>query len=125
MPTRQGPVRRLPRDAHQAAETLCDLIDAWPAGVGAVLAEAGDAAVDDPRVDRLQRLVVDLEAVLYVGAEVLDNDVGVFDQPVEDLAAGLGLQVDRDRPLVAMEVLAVEAGPSRIPCCSGRMTWIT
>ena len=44
--------------------------------VGAVLAEAGDAGEDDARVDLLQRLVVDAEAVLHVGAVVLHHHVG-------------------------------------------------
>ena len=95
MPTRQGPPPGGPVTLMSAAEALRDLVDARALGVGAVLPEAGDAAVDDARVDRAQRLVVDLEAVLDVGAEVLDDDVGVLHQAVEDVAAGVGLQVER------------------------------
>ena len=38
-------------DRHQAAHALRDLVEAGPLRVGPVLAEAGDAAVDDARVD--------------------------------------------------------------------------
>jgi len=34
-------------------------------------------------VDLLQALVVDAEAILHVGAEVLDHDVGLLDQALE------------------------------------------
>src|SRR5207237_4920666 len=94
-------------DAHQPAHALGDLIDAGLVGDRALLTEAGDTGQDDALVDAAQRLVVEAEPVLDVLAVVLDHHVGVLDQPVEDRAAGLGLQVDRDRALVAVEVLAV------------------
>ena len=94
---------------HQAAETLRDLIDAGAIAVRPVLSESRDAAVDDPRVDRAHRVVVDAEAVLDVGAEVLDHDVGTPRQREEDLAAARVLQVERDAALVAVQVLEVGA----------------
>ena len=38
-------------DRHQPAHALRDLVEARPVGVGAVLAEAGNAGVDDARID--------------------------------------------------------------------------
>ncbi len=65
-------------DRHQPAHALRDLIEAGPLVVGAVLAEAGNAAIDDARIDLAHALIVDAELRLHVGAEVLDDDVGLF-----------------------------------------------
>ena len=69
--------------------------------------------VDDARVDLRERLVVDAEAVLHVGPEVLDHHVGLLDQAQEDREAFRRLQVERDAALVAVQVLEVR--PSRGP----------
>ena len=42
-----------------------------------------------------------------VGAKVLDHDVGLFRQPPEDLETLGVLQVERHRPLVAVQVLEI------------------
>src|SRR6266542_12743 len=97
------------RDRHQAAHALGDLVDARAIAVRPGLAEARDAAVDQPRVDGTQALVIDPQARLHVGAIVLDHDVRVPDQALEDRHA-LGLsQIQRHALLVAMQVLEVEA----------------
>ena len=38
-------------DRHQPAHALRDLIEAGPVGVRPLLAEAGDAGIDEPRID--------------------------------------------------------------------------
>ena len=66
------------------------------------LAEAGDRAVDQPRVDRLQALVIEPEALEVADLVVLDQHVGGLDQLADDLLPlGLGM-VERDRALVAV-----------------------
>src|SRR5581483_9544385 len=55
----KGTLARKPRYRHDAAHALSDLVDRGPRGIGAVLAEAGNAAIDDARVALLDRLVVD------------------------------------------------------------------
>ena len=101
------PAPGLAGDRHQPAHALRDLIDAGPVAIGPVLAEARDAGIDEPLVDRLQRLVIDAEAELDVGAVILDQDVGALDQAAEDGEAVGMLQVDRDAALVAVEVLEI------------------
>ena len=64
-------------DRHQPAHALRDLIEAGPLVIGAVLAEAGDAAIDDARIDLLHALIVDAELGLDVGTEILDHHVGL------------------------------------------------
>ena len=96
-------------DRHQPAHALRDLIEAGALVIGAVLAEAGDAAIDDARIDLAHALIVDAELGLDVGAEVLDHHVGLFRQPPEHLEALGVLQVERHRPLVAVQILEVRA----------------
>ncbi len=114
--------RPLPRqagDRHQAAHALRDLIEARPVGVGAVLAEAGNAGIDEARIDLGERLVVDAEPLLHVGAEILDHDVGLLDHALEGGEAFGRLQIERHAALVAVQVLKVaspRAGrPSALP----------
>ena len=85
-------------DRHQPAHALRDLIEARPLVIGAVLAEAGDAAIDDARIDLAHALIVDAELCLDVGAEILDHDVGLFDEPLEHLEALRVLQVRASSP---------------------------
>jgi hypothetical protein len=47
-------------DRHQPAHALRDLIDARPCGVRAALPEAGDAAIDNTRIDGGDGVVVHL-----------------------------------------------------------------
>src|SRR2546421_255156 len=101
-------------DGHQAAQPLRDLVVAGTVTVRTALAEARDARVDDARVDRAERLVVDAEPVLDVGTEVLDHHVGLGGQLLEDLDPLGVLEVERDRALVAMEVLEVEVVPREV-----------
>src|SRR5690606_7829868 len=95
-------------DRHQAPHSLGDLVEARALLIGAVLAEAGNAAVNDARIDLPQRLVVDLQPVFDVRAIVFHHHVGRFYELVEDLASLVALQVQRDRALVAVQILEIE-----------------
>ena len=103
------PLARQPRDRHQAAHALGDLVEARPVAVGAVLAEAGQADVDEARVDGAQRFVVEAEPVLHVGPIVLDQHVGAFRHLLENGDALGLLEVERDAALVAVQVEEVRA----------------
>ncbi len=83
-----------------------DLVDAGPIAIGTVLAKPGDAAIDETLA---QRLIVDAETMLDVGAVVLDHHIGAFRQTMEDRAPLRLLEVERNGPLVAVQVLKVEA----------------
>ncbi|MGY3220527.1 hypothetical protein ACVIM5_001134 [Bradyrhizobium sp. USDA 4512] len=111
MPTRIGPPPGAPGHRHQAAHALRDLIEARPLVIGAVLAEAGDAAIDDARVDRGEALIVDAELLLHVGAEILDHDVGLGGEALEHGEPALVFQVQRHGPLVAVQILKVGTPP--------------
>ena len=60
-------------------------------------------------IDRLYVLIGDLEAVLHIGAHVLQDYVCLGRESHESLMPLLGFQVQRDGALVAMQVLEVEA----------------
>src|SRR5215467_2315151 len=81
----------VPGDRHQPAHALGDLVDTGAPGVGPVLTEARNAAIDDARVDLFDRLVIDTESVLHVGFVVLDDDVGALSELKEDRAAFVAL----------------------------------
>ena len=93
---------RIAGDVHDAAHALHQQIVAGAGLVRAVLAEAGDRAVDQPRVLRRQALVV--EAVLGEPAEleILDHHVGARRELLDDALAVRRLEVDRDRALAAV-----------------------
>ena len=56
----------------------------------------------------LTDLVIDAEPVLHLRAEILDDDIGLFGQLHKDREPVLGLQVEGEAALVAVQVLEVE-----------------
>jgi hypothetical protein len=95
------------RHRHDATHALRDLVDRGPRGIGAVLAEAGNAAIDDARIAPMDGSEIDAEPLGDAGPHVFDHYVGLFREPHQDLAAFVGFQVQRDGALVAMQVLEV------------------
>jgi hypothetical protein len=89
-------------DAHQPAHALDRVVVAGAVAVRAGLAEAGDRAVDQARVEREQRGRVEAVAGHVADLEVLDQDIRAHrHRPHQRRAFGRG-QVDRDRALVAV-----------------------
>ena len=71
--------------------------------VGAGLPVAAQRAVDQARVAGRQGVVVDAQALDHAGAEALQHDVGLIGEAVEDLAGGVGLEVEGQRSLIAAQ----------------------
>src|SRR5918999_260767 len=117
----RGGASRLSGDAHHAGHALGDQVVAGTRGIGSGLPEAGDARVDDARVDLFERLVVYAELLGHAGAKVLDDHVRPADEAVEDLARPILLEVERHALLVAVYggkgrgVLARHPEPHRSP----------
>ena len=112
-----GAHRALARQAghrHDAAHALRDLVEPRPLAIRAVLAEAGNAGVDQARIDRAQRLVIDAEPVLDVGPVIFDQHVGLAHQALQNLDALFAFEVERHRALVAVQILKV-GGIARLP----------
>ena len=75
------------------------------------IAEGPDGAVDQPRIDRQQRLRPDADIVDNAGTQVLDQDIRGFHQLFQPGDVVGGFDIHRNRPLVA--VLRMEE--QRIP----------
>ena len=76
---------RLASDAHEAADSLHDLVIGGTGAVRSGLAEAGNRADDDARIDLFQGIVAQAKAIHHAWGEVLHHHVGVFDQLLEYL----------------------------------------
>ena len=66
-------------------------------------AVARDGGGDQPGIRGLERFRVEAEAGSGIGGDVVDEDVGPFEQGVEDPSASGGLDVELDGFLAAVE----------------------
>ena len=84
---------------------VADVVDvvAGAQRVGTVLPVTGDRAIDDARVDRIDRRVAHAELVHHTRTKALDDDIGVFGEPQEHVAPRRGLEVQAQRALVAVD----------------------
>ncbi len=74
---------------HDAGGGLDDVIVGGLLAARPVLAERRERRVDQPRIDRGQRLVTKPQGFERAGAVVLDEHVGGRDQLLQNLAVGL------------------------------------
>src|SRR5262249_14194586 len=108
-----GLVVGLAGDAHEAAhgldhEIVSDCIASRPG-----LAEAGDGAVDQARIDRLEVVIAEPEARERANLEIFQHDVGTYRERAHDpLSFGL-VELDRDRALAAIDAEII-AGLARL-----------
>jgi len=94
-------------DAHQPAQALHRVVVTGAVPVGAGLAEAGDRAEHQPRIERQQCRRVQTVAGQVADLVVLDHHVRATGQfPDQVLALGTG-DVDADRALVAVRAQVV------------------
>ena len=105
--TADGRIETIRVVADGSPVALRDLIEAGTLVVGAILPEARDAAIDDARIDLAHAFVIDAEFCLHIGTKILDDDIGLLRQAAEYVEALGVLQVERDRALVAVQVLEV------------------
>jgi len=81
-------------DAHVPADRLREHVVAPLRRVGPGLAERGDGGVDEPRIDALQLLVAEAEALHRADAEFSVTTSACFNQLAEQLEAGRRLQIE-------------------------------
>src|SRR4051794_40384504 len=91
-----------PGGAHRAAGRLGDVLVRLGV-LERARAEALQRRVDQARVELVQVLPREPEPVHDARPEVLDHDVGSVDELAEDLLALVGLHVEGEAPLVAVE----------------------
>ena len=90
-------------DAHDAAHALHDHVVGGILGVRAAVAEARGRGVDQLGILLVQRFPAIAQLLHRAGPEVLDDDVGLFEQLLEDLALLVVLEVERDAFLAAVD----------------------
>ncbi len=92
-------------------------VEGGPVGVGALagarVAEAADGGVDDARVAGAERLVADAQAVDHAHPGILDHRVDRLGEAKEGIAVLLGLEIEDDAALVAVD--AGEVAPVVAP----------
>ena len=87
---------------RQRRQALDQVVVSGPSGIGAGLAKAVQAGIDQPRVDREQIVGAELEASHRRRPHIVHEHVGVRRQPEQGGAATGLLQVEHDRALVAV-----------------------
>src|SRR5690606_26866785 len=73
---------RFASQIHDSAHPLGNEIIARPMRIGSVLSEAGDRTIDEPWVDGLHGLIVEVEFLQSADLEILDEDVSSGSQAV-------------------------------------------
>ena len=94
-------------DADRAAGGLRDHVEGQPLLMRAAGAEALDLAIDDARVDFLDQLVIEAEALDRAGRHVLDRDIGLLQHFLDDIEPLRRFQIDRQRLLVDVELVEI------------------
>ncbi|MCY1225154.1 hypothetical protein D9M72_373440 [compost metagenome] len=95
-----GVVRSRTGQGHQAGFALQDLVVAAAPGFRPVVSEAGDGQDHQCRVQRVHFRGGEAQPVQDAGAEVLDDDVGAFQQFAQDCPPVVVLQIQSDGFLV-------------------------
>ena len=96
-------------EAQEAGCRLCHRVIGRPIAGGTGGSEAGDGAVDDLRVDLAQVILARAKLFSDARTEVLDEDIGAFDERVEDGQIFGCLRIQRDGALVAIVGLKMGA----------------
>ena len=86
-----------------AAHRLDGDVHGGEIAIGAVEAEARAAAIDQARVELVQHVPAEAQAIHHARGEVLDQHVGLLDQREEDLLAARLLEIEHYRLLVGVQ----------------------
>ena len=103
---RSGPHRRPIRKAvqrHEAAFGLRDRIEAGTQRERALAAIGRDRAIDQARIGRRDRRIVETEFLHHAAGEILHHDIRLRDQFARDLERRRIGEIERDAALVAIE----------------------
>ena len=95
---------------HDAAHALDHQVVAGAMRIGAVLPKPGDRAIDEPRIDLSQALVVESVLLQSVDLEVLDEHIGMRSKPPHQRPPLLRLEIGGDRALAAVGGVEVGGG---------------
>src|SRR5215472_10853619 len=99
-------------DRHRTPGRLRNHVKGEVILVGAVVAKALDRDIDDAGVNFADDVIAKAEAFDDAGRKILGKDIGLFDQPAQNGAPLVGLQIGGDALLVGVEqhkVLGIDA----------------
>ena len=94
-------------NAHQAGLGLQDKVVTGQSGLGSDRAVTGNRTTHHARRIGLEPVVVETPLLQRADLEVLDQHVGLADQPGQHFLTGLHRHVQRDRSLVAVDAEVV------------------
>ncbi len=94
---------RMAGDAHHPAEPLHHHVVGRIVGIGSGMTEARCRGIDQTRIARVQGIPAIAELFHRPRAEVLDQGVSLVEQPLENIAALRGFEVERDRFLAPVD----------------------
>ena len=94
---------RLAGDGHRAAHRLQRQIEGRPVAIRPVLPVGRDGADDDSLIERPELRVREAHALHDPRPEVLPDDVGLTHEVVEDFAAPVAREIERQRLLVPVD----------------------
>src|SRR5437588_13087297 len=81
---------------HHARACLQQRIESGLVEVRPAVAERADRQIDEPRIERGERRIVDAELARAPGPQILDHDIGLARQLVNDVARFRRAEVQRD-----------------------------
>src|ERR1700740_772057 len=90
-------------DRHRTPGRLRNHVKGEGILVRAGVAKALDRHIDDARVDFADDVIAKTEPFDDAGGEILGEDIGLFDQPAQNGATLVGLQISGDALLVGVE----------------------
>src|SRR5271165_6168284 len=90
-------------DRHGTPGRLRNHVEGEKVLVRAILSEALDLDIDDPRVDLADDIIAKAQPLDDAGGEILDKYVAFLDQSAQDRAALLVLEIRGDAALIGVE----------------------
>ncbi len=99
---RRRPIRPA-GDGHDTAHRLDDVIVGGAMGQRPVLAETGNADIDQARIERFHAFEIDAQTRRDARPEILDKNIGLLDQSEQQFAALIRFQIERDALLAAID----------------------
>ncbi|MGY4369943.1 hypothetical protein ACVW1A_006008 [Bradyrhizobium sp. LB1.3] len=97
-------VTGLRHQRRQRGRALDQIVIGGLCGIRPVLTEAEHASIDQMRIDLGHNVIAELEPCHRLRTDVVDEHIGVLQQPQHGLAAGGLLQIETDRALAAVGV---------------------
>jgi hypothetical protein len=95
-------------NAHHTGHRLYDGVEGGTLAIGPGLAKSRDGCVDDFRIDRGHRFVVEAEALHHSGTVIFDEDVSLSSDSQERRSSGWDLEIERDAAFISVDAREID-----------------